>query len=202
MSELENVPIEEMETPTDDIETPIEDTENNEDNTEKKSLLEVGKDSYVTIEEANDYVENNYPDFDDLAVTWGVLTDKEKKSYLGASLSQIEALVLYGKRLNPTQDLQFPRVKCFKPATHENGFEIPREVKEAQIENALELLNKDLRARADEQMTILSTLGVVKNTKYNKREMGEVGLGATLTGNTNKQPLESEQALKLLRAWH
>ncbi len=162
----------------------------------------VGKDTYVSVAEADEFIAEYYPDYDDLVMYWGVLTDKEKTSYLYTSLQQIEALVLQGKPLNKEQPLQFPRVNCFKPATRENGFAVPDEVKEAQIDNALELFNADLGARSDEQMIVLSALGVVKNTKYNKREMGEVGLGSTLTGAVSKSPLESEHALKLLKAWH
>ncbi len=162
----------------------------------------VGKDTYVSVAEADKFIEDYYPEYDDLVITWGVLTEKEKRSYLYTSLQQMEALVLQGKPLKKDQPLQFPRVNCYKPATKENGFAVPDEVKEAQIDNALELLNADLGARSDEQMIVLSALGVVKNTKYNKREMGEVGLGATLTGAVSKTPLESEHALKLLKSWY
>ncbi len=163
--------------------------------------MTVGVDTYVTVAEADDFISKYYPEFDDLAVVWGVLTEREKASYLYTSLQQMEALVLQGKPLDRNQHLQFPRIKCFKPATKENPT-IPNEVKEAQIENALELLNADLGARSDEQMIFLSSLGVVKNSKYNKREMGEVGLGATLTGATSHSTLESSHALKLLKPWY
>lgn len=163
--------------------------------------MTVGIDTYVTVAEADEFIKQYYPEYDDLAVVWGVLTEREKTSYLYTSLQQIEALVLQGKPLDRNQPLQFPRIKCFKPATKENPT-IPNEVKEAQIENALELLNADLGARSDEQMILLSALGVVKNTKYNKREMGEVGLGATLTGAESRTTLESAHAVKLLKAWY
>ena len=43
----------------------------------------------------------------------------------------------------------------------------------------------------------------MKNIKYNKREMGEVGLGSSLTGatSTRVKRLESEDAEKMLKAW-
>ena len=163
--------------------------------------MQVGNDTYVTVEEADRFIETYYPEFDDLAIVWGVLTEREKASYLYTSVQQMEALVLSGVRLNASQPLQFPRKECFMPATRENPI-IPEQVKEAQIENALELLNADLGARSDEQMIFLSSLGVVKNSKYNKREMGEVGLGETLTGAVSHSPLESSHALKLLKPWY
>ena len=163
--------------------------------------MQVGIDTYVTVEEADRFIETYYPEFDDLAIVWGVLTEREKASYLYTSVQQMEALVISGIPLNPNQPLQFPRKECFMPATRENP-SIPEPVKEAQIENALELLNADLGARSDEQMIFLSSLGVVKNSKYNKREMGEVGLGETLTGAVSHSPLESSHALKLLKPWY
>ena len=161
-------------------------------------MLNVGIDSYITVAEADAYIAANYAEYDDLAVVWGVLSEHDKEVYLRASLGQIEALVLYGRPYSREQALQFPRRDCFKA-----GPDIPSEVKEAQAENALALLNKDLKARSDEQMKTLGTLGVVKNTKYNKREMGEVGLGATLTGSEkHSSVLESEDAVKMLKAWY
>lgn len=161
----------------------------------------VGVDTYVTVAEADEFIKQHYPEYDDLVVVWSVLDEREKASYLYSSLRQIEALVLQGFPLKPGQPLQFPRRGCFREATRQNPI-IPDEVKEAQIDNALELLNTDLGARSDEQMIVLSALGVVKNTKYNKREMGEVGLGATLTGAESQGVLESDYARKLLRPWY
>lgn len=163
--------------------------------------MQVGIDTYVTVEEADRFIETYYPEFDDLAVVWGVLTEREKASYLYTSVQQMEALVLSGVRLNASQPLQFPRKECFMPATRENP-SIPEPVKEAQIENAIELLNTDLNARSDEQIILLSALGVVKNTKYDKRTMGEIGLGTTLMSSEKRVPLESEHALKLLKPWY
>ncbi len=160
-------------------------------------MLTVGKDTYITVSEADEYISANYPEYDDLAVVWGVLSERDKEAYLRASLGQIEALVIEGRPYERGQDLQFPRRCCFKA-----GPDIPSEVKEAQAENAIALLNKDLRTRSDEQMKTLGTLGVVKNTKYNKREMGEIGLGATLTGTEKHTALESEDALKMLKSWY
>lgn len=165
-------------------------------------MLEINKDSYVTLEYADQYIEENYPEFDDLAVVWKVLADRDKESYLRASMGQLESLVLQGRPLYPNQALQFPRRDCFKPATKDSPT-IPTEVMDAQIENAIALLNKDISARADEQMKTLGTLGAMKNIKYNKREMGEVGLGASLTGTETRHSkrLESEEAEKMLKAW-
>ena len=164
-------------------------------------MLKVNIDSYVTVEEADQYVKDYYPEYDDLAVVWEALSDHDKETYLRVSLDQIEALVFAGRMLDKNQPLQFPRIDCFKPATKENPI-VPDEVKCAQVENAMALLNKDFSAKADEQMKILGTLGAMKNIKYNKREMGEVGLGTSLTGVVVKKALESEEAENMIRAWY
>ena len=160
-------------------------------------MLIVNENSYVDLEYADQYIEDNYPQYDDLAVIWGVLADRDKEAYLRASMGQIEGLVLEGRPYSCDQELQFPRRDCYKTGI------IPTEVKDAQVENAIALLNKDISARADEQMKTLGTLGAMKNIKYNKREMGEVGLGSSLTGatSTRVKRLESEDAEKMLKAW-
>lgn len=167
-------------------------------------MLTVGIDTYLTIEEANNYVVDNYPEYDDLAVIWGVLSDRNKESYLRYSLGQIESLVLQGVPLKIGQPLQFPRKRCYKEATFNNPI-IPDEVKEAQIENALALLNKDLFSRSDEQMRTAGTLGLLRNIKYDKRTMGEVGISQGLSSVASSEPqkrLESEEAQYLLKAWY
>lgn len=163
-------------------------------------MLEINNDSYVSIEYADQYVNDNYPEYDDLAVVWGVLTERDKEAYLRASAWQIETLVLQGVPLYKDQPMQFPRKECFREATYTNPT-VPDEVKDAQVENAIALLNKDLNTRSDDQMKILGTLGAMKNIKYNKREMGEVGLGSSLTGTERKSRLESVEAEKMLKPW-
>lgn len=163
-------------------------------------MLTINVDSYVTLEEADKYVEDNYTEFDDLAVMWGVLSQRDKEAYLRYSLGQLESLVLQGAPLYPNQDLQFPRRECFKSATKENPI-VPTEIKEAQIENALAILDKDLGSRSDQQIKSLSSIGAMKNIKYDKKNMGEVGLGASLTGAVVSKRLESAEAEKFIKAW-
>lgn len=159
-------------------------------------MLEININTYVTVEEANEYIKQCYPELDNLAVTWSVLSDHDKEAYLISSASDIDKLFIMGRKLDKNQSMAFPRRECYKER------QVPYEVKEAQIENALGLLNEKLSARSDEQMIILNSLGAIKNLKYNKREMGEVGLGATLTGgDTHNRLLASDYAIKLLKPW-
>ena len=161
-------------------------------------MLNIGINSYVDLEEADIYIEDNYLELDNLSVIWGVLTDKEKEVYLIQSAGEIDTLLLMGVKYAKNQKMEFPRMECYK-----QGKEIPNEVKEAQIENALSIMSKSVSARSDEQMKILNSLGAYKNLKYNKREMGEIGLGESLTGqntSANKR-LTSLEAEKILKAW-
>lgn len=160
-------------------------------------MINIGIDSYVTVQEADNYIESYYNEFDNLAVTWGVLSNRDKETYLKQSAYEIDNLMLVGVVFNKTQSMQFPRKECYK-----QGIEIPSEVKDAQIENALGILHISLSAKSDEQMKILGSLGAVKNLKYNKREMGEVGLGASLTGQqASYKRLSSLEAEQILKPW-
>lgn len=161
-------------------------------------MITIGVDSYVSVAEANAYVENYYSEFDNLRVIWGVLSDESKETYLKQSAFEIDEQLFVGVVFNKLQDMQFPRKECYK-----EGPQVPSEIKDAQIENALAIMKNSVSARSDEQMKILNSLGAMKNLKYNKREMGEVGLGASLTGQTQSsyKRLTSEEAEKMLKAW-
>lgn len=161
-------------------------------------MLNIGVDSYVTLDEANQYVKEYYKEFDNLAVIWNVADDSEKEIYLKNSAYEIDNLLIVGVIFDKNQQMQFPRRECFK-----EGPEVPSEVKDAQIENALAIMSKSVSARSDEQMKILNSLGAIKNLKYNKREMGEVGLGESLTGQTHSsyKRLTSHEAERILKPW-
>lgn len=176
------------------------------------SMLEIGNNSYVDLEFANAYVEKyniwNAP----LRVHWSVLTDDEKESYLHASLSQIEKLKFIGRKVIMRQPLQFPRyisqqnlVGCYH--TFKFGIqdgtttEIPIDVQEAQVENALGIISEQISAISDKQFMTLQSLGAVKNTKYNKREAGDIGFSDELKGGTGHVEIASLRAYQLLKPY-
>ncbi len=152
---------------------------------------------FVTFEDVDIYLDTYYPKYNNLACHFKVLDEMERIGYLMSSLAQIDSLVMQGSLVCRDQEHCFPRKGCFKQ------FTIPDEVKDAQIENALALFNKDMSLRSDQQMKTMLTLGLMKNPKYNKREMGNVGLSESLDAGlqSKRKRLESEDAERILRPW-
>lgn len=132
-------------------------------------MLEVGKNTYVTIDEATEYIEANYSAKNILRAHWTVCPDEYKEQYLKKSLIEIEALPFVGRKTIWTNGLQFPRTLMNAPLYtirnpvylmyNRDQFEVPKEVKEAQIENALGIIQKEYRPEA--KATVLSALGLV-----------------------------------------
>jgi len=170
-------------------------------------MLEVGVNSYITIEEADNYITLTYEEFDSLAIRWTILSERDKVSLLIKSVQQIEALVLPGRKVFPFQDLQFPRIQYGQQRlmnmmgiTGQIGI-VPKQVKDAQAENALGLLKERLARRSDEQIKTMASLGATSNWKYSKRNQGDVGLGEGLTGKADNKRLSSQIAEQILKSW-
>lgn len=85
---------------------------------------------YVTLEEANKYVETHYLETDDARLRWEDLEDESKEVLLVRSFEGIDSLPFPGRKTYPSQEECFPRY----PST-----EVPLRIKYAQIENALAL---------------------------------------------------------------
>lgn len=73
-------------------------------------MLTVGKDSYVTLEEANDIISENFISTDEVYVFWQGLSDSDKEALLRSSRRSIDSLKFTGRRKVPGQILEFPRV--------------------------------------------------------------------------------------------
>ncbi len=173
-------------------------------------MLEENINTYATILFADDYIENHFSPFYPLRVHFSVLTDIEKGSYLKASLQEIERLPFIGRKRLVNQPLAFPRLRSGNSnlsPTYMSMFigeniSIPECIKEAQVENALGILLKEISSVSDKQFMTMQSLGSIKNTKYNKREAGDLGFGENLTGMTVKKcPIASAKAYALLRDW-
>ena len=160
--------------------------------------MTINEDTYVTEQEATEYINRYYPRLDNVACYFKALSSEDKKAYLMQSAYQIDCLMIAGRKLDNNQSMEFPRKGCYK-----EGPVVPEEVKYAQIENALGLLQEHMSKRSDEQIMIMSSLGMAKNIKYNKREMGNVGLSESVTDVAvhKYKRLASEDAEKLLRPW-
>lgn len=176
-------------------------------------MLEKGKDTYATVEFADCYIESHYPNSNPLRVHFSVLTENEKEEYLRSAVQEIERLPFIGRKYLVSQKMQFPRMRNVSlhgiSPTYASMFlgnlginEIPESVMQAQVENALGILANEISAVSDKQFMTLQSLGIIKNTKYNKREAGDLGFGADITGaNSKRCPLSSTKAYTLLREW-
>lgn len=175
-------------------------------------MLKQGENTYATLAEADEYVAAYNNKYAPLRVIWSVLDDEEKESYMRNSLTEIEALPFVGRKYLAAQKLAFPRIKpgaassyCRHPLMAvwaQDYSEIPQEIKEAQVENALALIGKECMAQTDKQFMIMQSLGIMKNIKYNKREAGDVGMGDDIKGTSgNGGGLTSKAAYNMLRGW-
>lgn len=116
--------------------------------------LQIGLDSYVTLEEANRIIEENNLSTSELVVKWNSLLESDKEVMLRTSCRDINNLKFAGRRKGTGQLLEFPRVmsyptgygtRLFIGQFTDNGLidgEFSedgglREAKAAQVENAL-----------------------------------------------------------------
>ena len=97
-------------------------------------MLEIGTNTYCTLEDADSIVAQIYP-FGDNQAYWGALSDDKKEQLLINSAKEMENLPVAGVKLFYNQPLQFPRKANFYRYN-----EIPSEVKEAQVANAVDMM--------------------------------------------------------------
>lgn len=89
-------------------------------------MLTIGVDTYITSDEANEYVKQFYLASDSLRIQWEVMTEEDREVYLRRAFVRINQLPYTGKRKSPKQPLPFPR---------QDGNLL--KVKYAQVEQAL-----------------------------------------------------------------
>lgn len=121
-------------------------------------MLEIGTNTYCTLEEANKIVKETYPVGFNSAY-WDGLTDEQKESLLIESAEEMELLPVAGVKLFYNQPLQFPRRSTF---FRQN--EIPREVKDAQVINAFNMFLISLGVKQQDGK-ILSSLEAEKELR-------------------------------------
>lgn len=131
-------------------------------------MLETGKNTYVTVAEADLYVQEHYRDKNALRAHWSVCSDEYKEQYLLKSIQEIEALPFVGRKTTWSQKLQFPRTLLNAPLHtrispvyllyRDSEREVPQCVKDAQIENALGIIRGEYRPAS--KAAVLSSLGL------------------------------------------
>lgn len=112
----------------------------------------VGIDSYVTVAEANGYVEELYLVNDAAREEWAQRSQLDKEVLLRRATEAIERLPFSGKKAALTQTLSFPRY----PSSA-----VPDGIKRAQVEEAVALSNP-VYAEAMEETNELRARGVFK----------------------------------------
>lgn len=153
-------------------------------------MLVVGVDTYITIQEANEYVSKYFLTTDPLRIQWEALTDDDKEVLLRKSFDQINQLPFTGEPKDPKQFLPFPRKCNFTAQDMEN-------VKRAQAEQAI-AISDTVTAQETADRIKLRRAGVVQYTIGDLSEKFQSGLpsesNATFFGL-------SEKAYKLLAKW-
>lgn len=141
--------------------------------------LVVGTNSYVTNEEASEYVKAYYPTEHPMYSLWFSLSEKDQNIALIKSTLNLEQLSYTGVKTSTDQVLSFPRyIKLGQRTTPI----VPPEVKAAQVENALYISDPDSYSKESiEDEAFYRNLRSWGITNYKIGNVSET-LGA---GNTN-----------------
>jgi len=140
---------------------------------EFEPTITVGENSYIDIEEANEYFAGRLH-----AESWSGANSETKEKALKQATKEIDRQPLKGRKADTAQTLAFPRY----PDT-----EAPEAVKEACCEVALALLE-----RSNSQRRKLQQEGVQSFTLGNMSETYAAGAGRGLI---------SQEAKELLKPW-
>jgi len=104
-------------------------------------MLTIGIDTYATVAEADAEIAKSAVRYtDSTAEYWSALTEEQKENYLADALDEMENTMYTGRKQMYTQELQFPRFASCQ--LYYTG--IPKEVKAAQAEIALQLMRISL----------------------------------------------------------
>lgn len=145
-------------------------------------MLVVGKDTYITIEQANEYVSNYYLSSDPLRIQWEASSEEDKEVLLRKAFNQINSLPFIGKPKRVDQPLPFPRYCDFKPQDMQN-------VQYAQVEQAI-AISDIVTAQENVDRIKLRRAGVVQYTIGDLSEKFQSGLpsesNATMFGLSEK----------------
>ncbi|MPW25951.1 hypothetical protein GC105_09125 [Alkalibaculum sp. M08DMB] len=150
--------------------------------------METGINSYVSIEEANTYIENYYRSNNPNRTRWGALSEEDKEILLVNACAEIELLSFTGRKAFRDQAMSFPRLPIQYGKTNEGA---PDNVKKAQIELAL-WLSDDAKLEQQSKRKELQNQGVNSFSIGDLSESYKDGSGETPT------PLMCPKAKSLL----
>ena len=72
-------------------------------------MLTVGEDSYVTTEQATEYITGHYPSTDARAAAWAEMQEADQEIYLRRACESLSRLNYRGMTFEALQKLPFPR---------------------------------------------------------------------------------------------
>ena len=124
--------------------------------------LEVGANTYVTLEEANIILEAVFDNQE-----WQSLTDEQKKVCLVNATNRINLLAVKGEKLDSSQELLFPR-------NWENS--VSDKVKMAQCYEALEICRYNYKREREMNSGIVSRSMESVSVTYAKQANNQRGL--------------------------
>ncbi len=98
--------------------------------------IQIGTNSYVTIAQADTFITENFIASNEQRVAWQATSDADKETYLRNAAQAMERLRFAGKKCDDNQAMSFPR-----QMHHTTQKEVPQDVKDAQVYEAMELLS-------------------------------------------------------------
>ena len=113
-------------------------------------MLELNKNSYVTVSDADNYINAHYRSNNKLRKAWEGLDEADKIASLLSACADIEALPFGGRAMVAGQAMAFPRL----PYQYTRAAEIPERVKHAQVEFALWQLDDTSTAQAEQRQAL------------------------------------------------
>ncbi|HOT31242.1 MAG TPA: hypothetical protein PLP09_03630 [Petrotogaceae bacterium] len=158
---------------------------------EYESVIEVGTNSYIDIDDADAYFATRYG-----ASAWAALSDETKDQLLITATQRIDTLRLKGRKYIYTQTLNFPRYihvdrelqQSYIGSSGINDGTIPVQVEKATCEEALALLNTEATKRRELQEQGVTSFTIGK-------------LSETFSGKVSSSSLLSSEAKNLLKSW-
>ena len=137
--------------------------------------IELYKNSFVTLEDAQTYFEERYDSND-----WFALEEEDKEKLLITASKKINTFDFVGEQLAKDQPMAFPR-----------DYALPQDIKDAVCEEAISLISKadSIHAKNQEDNITSISLGA-----------GSVSYGAG-SNSDEKKLLASSTALYLVKKW-
>lgn len=152
--------------------------------------LVVGTNSYITVDEADQLITENYLSTDPLRVAWEALATGDKEVLLRRAAAQIDRLPFTGRVADVNQKMAFPRKAVFNDSP-----EIPEEVKSAQALQSVYYLD-------DANVTLATTRAELQRAGVTSYKLGDLSetfgsIGSVFDTITSC----SSEVLQLLNKW-